>query len=32
MKIDFYNWKKDFKKRALANNISEKTFDKLCLM
>ena len=25
--IDFEKWKKDFKQRALANNISEKTFD-----
>jgi len=25
--IDFENWKKDFKKRALLNNISEKTFN-----
>ena len=25
--IDFEKWKKDFRKRALANNISEKTFD-----
>ena len=24
---DFEKWKKDFKQRALANNISEKTFD-----
>jgi len=26
-KIDFQNWKKNFKKTALKNNISEKTFD-----
>jgi len=26
-KIDFQNWKKNFKKIALENNISEKTFD-----
>ena len=26
-KIDFQNWKKNFKKIALKNNISEKTFD-----
>jgi len=26
---DFENWKKNFKKIALANNISEKTFDKV---
>ena len=25
--IDFEKWKIDFKQRALANNISEKTFD-----
>ena len=27
--IEFENWKKDFKKIALKNNISEKTFDKV---
>jgi len=27
--IEFENWKKDFKKLALKNNISEKTFDKV---
>ena len=27
--IEFENWKKNFKKIALANNISEKTFDKV---
>ncbi len=26
-KVDFLNWKKDFKKIALKNNISEKTYD-----
>ena len=26
---EFENWKKNFKKIALANNISEKTFDKV---
>ena len=25
--LNFENWKKNFKKRALNNNISEKTFD-----
>ena len=25
--VDFQNWKKNFKKIALKNNISEKTFD-----
>ena len=27
--IEFENWKKNFKKIALKNNISEKTFDKV---
>ena len=27
--LEFENWKKNFKKIALANNISEKTFDKV---
>ena len=27
--IEFENWKKGFKKKALENNISEKTFDKV---